>query len=222
MSNLASVGEIIKELRKEKAYTQEELAKKINSTKATISRIETGKISPSLEVLTKIASELGTNISYILRDTIKDEDYQLAVIKSLIERVIRITTQKEYFRGKDSAVLDPGELIFSELDDTKNSLILQMDESLWAFFRDIAETESSKPKLKPQEYEHRISKALHELNKSKPGEKVSSYCLASIQDIDSIIEKTVEKKVKILRTLDKVSEEEKILNIKRRKPDRSN
>lgn len=222
MSNLASVGEIIKELRKEKAYTQEELAKKINSTKATISKIETGKISPSLEVLTKIASELGTNISYILRDTIKDEDYQLAVIKSLIERVIRITTQKEYFRGKDSAVLDPGELIFSELDDTKNFLILQMDESLLAFFRNIAEAESLKPELEPQEYEYRISKALHELNKSKPGEKVSSYCLAPIQDIDSIIEKTVEKKVKILRTLDKVSEEEQVLNIKQRKPGRSN
>ena len=167
MSNLASVGEIIKELRKEKAYTQEELAKKINSTKGTISKIERGKISPTLETLTNIASVLGKNIGFILRDTVKDEDYQLAAIKSLIERVIRITTQKEYFRGKDSAVLDPGELIFSELDDTKNSLILQMDESLLAFFRNIAETESLKPDLKVQEYEHRISKALRELNKSK-------------------------------------------------------
>lgn len=222
MSNLASVGETIRELRKEKAYTQKELAEKVHRTKATISKIETGKRSPTLEDLTNIASVLGTNIGYILRDTVKDEDYQLAVIKSLIERVIRITTQKEYFRGKDSAVLDPGELIFSELDDTKNLLILQMDESLLAFFRDIAETESLKPELKLQEYEHRILKALRELNKSKPGEKVSSYCLAPIQDIDDIIEKTVGKKVNILRALDKVSGEETVLNIKQRKPGRSN
>lgn len=210
MSNLAKVGEIIRELRKEKPYTQEELAKKINSSKGKISKIETGQISPSLEDLAKIASSLGTNISYILCDVTENEDYQLAAIKSMIERFVRITTQRDYFRGKDSAVLNTSEFIFSEHDDTKNSLILQMDESLLAFFKDIAEAESSKPELEPQEYERRISQALHKFNKSKPGEKVNNYCLAPIQDIDSIIEKTVEKKVKILRAMDEVAEEEKV------------
>lgn len=55
----------IKELRKQKKLTQQELAKMINSTSVTISRIESGARNPSYALLALIAERLHTNIDYL-------------------------------------------------------------------------------------------------------------------------------------------------------------
>ena len=49
------IGEKIKSFRKEKNWTQEELAEKINTTKATISNWETGYRSPQQDMLFDLA-----------------------------------------------------------------------------------------------------------------------------------------------------------------------
>ena len=49
----------ILELRLEKGYSQEELAKKAGTKQAVISRIENGESEPRLETINKIAKALG-------------------------------------------------------------------------------------------------------------------------------------------------------------------
>lgn len=52
------LGQQIKEVRKEEKVTQEELAKRINTSKSVISAIENGKRNISFFVLEKIARAL--------------------------------------------------------------------------------------------------------------------------------------------------------------------
>ena len=55
-------GTAIKEARKKKKYTQERLAAAIDVTYASISKYESNAISPSLEVMCKIANVLGVSM----------------------------------------------------------------------------------------------------------------------------------------------------------------
>lgn len=55
MFNINNIGLRIKELRRRKKLSQEELAERIDVNFRTIQRLETGKNIPSLETLTKLA-----------------------------------------------------------------------------------------------------------------------------------------------------------------------
>lgn len=56
----------LKELRKEKRLTQEELAKKINVTKLTISRWERGERVPKSDKAQQLADFFGVSVGYLL------------------------------------------------------------------------------------------------------------------------------------------------------------
>lgn len=56
----------VKELRKQKHITQEELGKVLNIQKAAISKYENGRAEPSTEVLKKMSSFFGVSIDYLL------------------------------------------------------------------------------------------------------------------------------------------------------------
>ena len=62
MFDLSYIGLKIKELRKRKNLSQEELAELIDINFRTIQRIETGKNTPSLETLLKLSEALDINI----------------------------------------------------------------------------------------------------------------------------------------------------------------
>ncbi|MBQ8459334.1 helix-turn-helix transcriptional regulator [bacterium] len=62
MFDLSSIGLKIKELRKRKNLSQEELAELIDINFRTIQRIETGRNTPSLETLSKLAEAFEINI----------------------------------------------------------------------------------------------------------------------------------------------------------------
>ena len=53
-----SIGQNIKKYRKEKGYTQEDIAKATKIARPNVARIESGKNSPTIEVLTKLAHAL--------------------------------------------------------------------------------------------------------------------------------------------------------------------
>ena len=67
-------GERLKELRKSKKVTQEDLAKKFDVNPATVSAWEVGKAEPSYEVLTELANYFGVSIDYLLNFTQDDLD----------------------------------------------------------------------------------------------------------------------------------------------------
>ncbi len=58
--NLLELGSSIKKIRKEKNITQEELAKMVNISRATLSKLENGRIAEvSIVTLNSILNHLG-------------------------------------------------------------------------------------------------------------------------------------------------------------------
>ena len=55
----------IRELRKKRKLSQEELAEEVRTTRQTITSIETGKYNPSLELAFVIAAYFGKSIEEI-------------------------------------------------------------------------------------------------------------------------------------------------------------
>lgn len=79
-------GRFISELRKEKGLTQKEFASRICVSDKTISRWETGKGYPDIEILPELSKELGVNISEILdgkRSDITDVQSKIVYEKNL-------------------------------------------------------------------------------------------------------------------------------------------
>lgn len=204
MFNLNTIAATIRELREQRNYTQEELAKKIGYSKSALSKIETGQNSLTLETLVMLAEELGVNVDYILRNTLKKEDYQLAVIKAFLNRFYKATTAKEYIRKGQDRNIDQNDPVLSLLAETTNPLVLQMDQELEDFSRCIMEIGTSKREPGKKSYDDEILAALRKLNKSKPGQKINSYCLASVQDIAKAIDKAAEIEKTGLQSLEDV------------------
>ena len=66
--------ENIKELRKRKGYSQEQLALRLNVVRQTISKWEKGLSVPDAELLTDLAEVLDVTVSELLGKTIEVED----------------------------------------------------------------------------------------------------------------------------------------------------
>ena len=64
----------IKNIRKSKGLSQDELATKLNVVRQTISKWENGLSVPDSEMLVIIANELDTSVNVLLDETIKPED----------------------------------------------------------------------------------------------------------------------------------------------------
>lgn len=57
----------ILELRKDKGFTQDVLAKKCNVTRQTINAIENNRYDPTLQLAFKIAAVLGTTVDDVFK-----------------------------------------------------------------------------------------------------------------------------------------------------------
>lgn len=82
------LGEKIKEIRKNKKFTQEELAWKVGVSPNFIGLIERGKKKPSIETLIKISEVLETPISTLFDDfkyQVKEEDVLIKKISSFLK-----------------------------------------------------------------------------------------------------------------------------------------
>ena len=64
--NQQRMGEFLRQLRKEKGLTQEELAEKFYTSSRTVSRWETGKIMPDLNTLIDLADFYDVDIREII------------------------------------------------------------------------------------------------------------------------------------------------------------
>lgn len=89
---MIEIGKKIKELRKQKQLTQEQLAKRLWLTKAIISAYENGLRFPSLEVLMQLAYTFNVTTDYLLGvdkkqylDVSKLKPSQIEVVNKLIE-----------------------------------------------------------------------------------------------------------------------------------------
>ena len=60
------LGEHVKELRKEMGWSQSELADKVGTDARQVSRYENGRITPSLDVLVRIAEVFNVSLDYLV------------------------------------------------------------------------------------------------------------------------------------------------------------
>ncbi|ACO29324.1 TPA: helix-turn-helix domain-containing protein [Bacillus cereus] len=88
---MATLGEKIKALRKEKKLTQTELAGS-ELTKSMLSQIENGKATPSMKTLQYIAEKLGCETSFLLEE---DDDEMVELIQKM-ERLIKNKCDEVY------------------------------------------------------------------------------------------------------------------------------
>jgi transcriptional regulator with XRE-family HTH domain len=63
-----ALGDRIRQLRKEAGWSQAELGDKIGTDSQRVSRYETGKITPSLDAIVRIAEALNISIDHLLID----------------------------------------------------------------------------------------------------------------------------------------------------------
>ena len=81
----------IKNLRKAKGLTQEELAVKLNVVRQTVSKWEKGLSVPDSEMIIRVAEELETSVTVLLGETIKPDDD--SEIKAIANKLAIINEQ---------------------------------------------------------------------------------------------------------------------------------
>lgn len=81
--------EKIRKLRNNKDWSQVEFSKKLGITPGHVTRLETGKFNPSVEVLKKIAQLFEVSIDYLLDDTL-DNEYDVGIKNEPLSDRIKI------------------------------------------------------------------------------------------------------------------------------------
>ena len=96
----------LKKMRKNRGWSQSQLAEQIGSHLSHINRIETGKYNPSLDVVQKLANVFNVTIDYLVSDT--EEDFKEVRIedKNLLDRVKLIDSLDEEDRTALIRVID--------------------------------------------------------------------------------------------------------------------
>jgi transcriptional regulator with XRE-family HTH domain len=84
--NQVKIGNFIKDLRKEKNFTQEQLAEKFNVSRRTVSRWETGSNMPDLDILIEISEYYDVDLLELLDGERKSEKMN----KELEETVLKV------------------------------------------------------------------------------------------------------------------------------------
>lgn len=72
---MTMIGEKIKTLRKDRKFTQKELAKKIGVTASTVTKYENGQLEPNIEVLNRISNIFRISISALVEDNYSRKEF---------------------------------------------------------------------------------------------------------------------------------------------------
>ena len=93
--NYETIGKFIQEKRKEKGYTQKELAEKLGVTDKAVSKWERGLGCPDVSILEILANELDTSILEILKGrTIENEIIKVTEVNDYVKETINYTKNK--------------------------------------------------------------------------------------------------------------------------------
>ena len=89
------LGEKIKALRKRHGLSQEELAERVEINSTHLSRLETGKYQPSIDVLKRLAESLEVSTDYLLSADAEERAEVHIRNKPLAERIRLIDSLEE-------------------------------------------------------------------------------------------------------------------------------
>ena len=90
-------AENLKKIRKDKGYTQEILAEKLNVVRQTVSKWEKGFSLPDVDMLSKIANVLETDVNILLDGQITTTD-QSEIVKQLAKINEQLTIKNRRYK----------------------------------------------------------------------------------------------------------------------------
>lgn len=90
MSNTLNIGSKISTLRKEKTWSQGELAKQIGASREIIGKYERNENLPSIEMVAKMARAFGVTVDYLI-----GEGESASYDKEIVERINNIQKMDE-------------------------------------------------------------------------------------------------------------------------------
>ena len=102
--DLKKTGSLLKELRKEKGMTQEQLAEYLNVSGRTISRWETGSNMPDLDILIELSDYYDIDIRELLDGERKSERMCILFSLGLVSFIIYLVL--EYLGMADSGITE--------------------------------------------------------------------------------------------------------------------
>ena len=97
--DIEKISSLIKTKRKEKGFTQEELANKLGVTEKAISRWETGRGTPDISLLIPLSKELKIEVSELLSG---EENKN---ITKNIEKIIEYEEKSKKIRNKKPLII---------------------------------------------------------------------------------------------------------------------
>lgn len=132
-------NERLRRLRKLRDLSQKDLAKKLNVNQSTVAYYESGRNTPSYDVMKKIATVFGVTTDFLLGRPHKGDSILLnddmyadgytdeSVLEELEERLIKL----EDFELKEEKALEQKVLtLFNELSDDGKQVLLNVLEML--------------------------------------------------------------------------------------------
>ena len=99
--DLVKTGAFLKELRKERNITQEQLAEKMGVARRTVSRWETGMNMPDMDILIDISDFYGVDLREILDGERKDKQMD----KEMKETVLKVAEYENEGKKRNSIVV---------------------------------------------------------------------------------------------------------------------
>ena len=93
--NQEKIGKFLKELRKQKGLTQEQIAEKFNVSNRTISRWENGNNMPDLDILIEISDYYEVDLREILNGERKSENMEKEMKETVLRAVDYTNTEAE-------------------------------------------------------------------------------------------------------------------------------
>lgn len=108
------LGEKLKELRGKHGLTQATFAEIFNISSGTIAMWETGKRTPDIEMLNRIAEYFGVTLDYLVGNEIKQNNLESENYIEQDELVILNRNAKKLSPEKRKQLLDMARLMFKE------------------------------------------------------------------------------------------------------------
>ncbi len=109
------LGEKLKELRAKHGLTQATFAEIFNISSGTIAMWETGKRTPDIEMLNRIAAHFGVTLDYLVGNEIKQNNFESEnYIEQDEDLIILNRNAKKLSPEKRKQLLDMAKLMFKE------------------------------------------------------------------------------------------------------------
>ena len=121
------LSENLKTLRRQKGFTQEELAARLNVVRQTVSKWEKGLSVPDAELLTRLAEVLEVPVSTLLGSTIPDDKEPDDIARQLarINEQLAVKNRRSRRIWKAVAAILIAVIIFNVVLIASNAIVMQ-------------------------------------------------------------------------------------------------